>query len=158
MKTYIITIMAAAGMVFSACNMTPIQQSAVQTVLQIGLRVAVAKIADANPGIAPYLQIVGSSLKQPIQNIDPDNLQQHISQIIASNVSDSSYKSALHEISDMVIDFYRQVYDRHSGQISESVYIEIISAFGDAIQSGASPSVASRIYTKQISDTLIIIE
>jgi hypothetical protein len=158
MKKLIISILIGSSLVVSACNMTPLQQSAVQTVLQIGLRVAVAKIAEANPGIAPYLQIVGQSLKDPAQSTEPEALEKYLSDIIDSNVRDANYNQALHDLAEMINEFYAQVYDRHSGEMTDSVYMEIISAFGDAIYSGTMRTVAGPVYKLATNETIIIIE
>jgi hypothetical protein len=158
MKKLIISILIGSSLVVSACNMTPLQQSAVQTVLQIGLRVAVAKIAESNPGIAPYLQIVGQSLKDPAQSIEPAALEKYLSDIIDSKVEDANYNQALHDLAEMINEFYAQVYNNHSGEMTDSVYLEIISAFGDAIYSGTIQTVSGPVYKRVINETMIIVE
>lgn len=158
MKKLVISILIGSSLVVSACNMTPLQQSAVQTVLQIGLRVAVAKIAEANPGIAPYLQIVGQSLKDPSQSIEPEALEQHIFGIIDKNVKDAQYNESLSELAVMIVEFYSQVYAKESSKLSDSVYLEIISAFGNAIYSGTIQTVSGPVYKRVVNKTMIIVE
>lgn len=120
----------------SGCALLKDNPQVSRTLLSLGLKVAVYKIAQQNPGITPLLGIVGQALQEPMDSISPDSLEKRLEIVIRNNVTDPVYASALTDIKGLVVGFYAQVYDKHYDELSQSQFVELIKAFGDGIRFG----------------------
>lgn len=136
MKIIISLILSATILLSSGCALVKDNPQVGRTLLSLGLKVAVYKIAQQNPGIVPYLGIVGQSLQEPMDSLNPASLEKRLDVIIRNNVPDPVYASALTDIKNLVVGFYTQVYNKHYDELSQSQFVELIKAFGDGIRFG----------------------
>lgn len=156
MKIIISLILSATILLSSGCALVKDNPQVGRTLLSLGLKVAVYKIAQQNPGIVPYLGIVGQALQEPMDSLSPVSLEKRMDVIIKNNVTDPVYASALTDIKNLVVGFYSQVYDRHYNEMSQSQFIALIKAFGSGIRYGYYPQSPQAVDFFAYTPTAII--
>lgn len=162
MRNQIIALSLGLGLVVSSlsgCAFLQNNPEIVKTVLQLGLRVATYALVNEKPGIEPHIRVVASVLKDPQEALSPEQLSIKLHNAIDSNVDDSIYNQALKDLAGDIIAFYADVYNRHKDELSATVFMDLIQAFGTSMESGLSPKTpASRGFYIETPTTRIEVE
>lgn len=127
-----------------------------KTVMNLGLRMAVAKLVGDKPGIIPWLQVVADTLQEPVESASPKALRAHLNSVITNKVEDTIYRQSLYDLVDIIAGFYSDVYEKHQHTLAKWTYLEIIQSFGDAIESSIGPATVQSVGYELETDRAII--
>lgn len=159
MRKLIFIFLLAAISVTSGCKLIKENPEVVKAVLRLGLKIATYTLVAEKPGAAQHIQTVAGILANPIDSISPDALRKRVEDAIKDDVENEIYRRAIMDLMDEAMVFYKNVYDKHSNELSQAEFVLMIQAMGDSMMSGLTPSIpAHGAHVKETRTALIIIE